>query len=439
MEDISDLPNPGFELGEAHLWLERDVKLFWDSFHLRRERHSSLDDDQPLRHLPDGFLNSLQPDARVVYYGPQEIGIEPIKGGSGKVLINLEYVVARRDASVSPSLNALEWNEGTGILTAVPLATDTEYWIYLANSHSSFVVGGGDYRNRLFLSQTADHNGMLGNSGAGENARLAGKIQTDKTPTSEGGPYFLQEIDISLISRQVSLPETYREFSDFVLTFVDADNIALQRIDGTYGQIYAGGNIQYLGNGYTLNRADAWIAWSNNDPRLVRHETALTPSSRYFCYLAGDLDSYNFNDINPETNRPWQAEDEGALGHYDDVKDLRLKLFLSPEEPDHGFLSESWPGYYARHVGQVSVDAVGKFVLPGTSQRSARLHSIRPGLTASLRSRSSLSVHRKSGFVGRRDPPVSSWLEVRSYRPIITTTLRYTNSLPVTWFRRIQK
>jgi hypothetical protein len=375
IDGFADLPDPGLQVGAAHVVLERDILYFFDGEQFRRPPHSSLDDDEPLRHLPNGFLRTLQPDARVVYYSPSEIGLEAIKGGSGKVLVNLEYVAARRDASVFANLAVLQWHEDTSTIQAAYIESDTEYWIYLANSSTAFVSnalpGDGshaaapawDYRGRLFLSLTPDHNGYLGATGAGRDARLVGKIQTDSTPPSEGGPFFLREIDISLISRQVSLPETYREFSDFVVQFVDQDTLALTKIDGTYGQIYAGGNLHYLGTGYELSRSDAWIEWDDMDgTRVIRHTEALSSSSHYYLYVAGEVDPYNFNEINPETNRPWQATDTGAAGHYVAALDMRLTVFLSPQHPDHGFLSEAWPGYYARHIGQVKTDANGRFV-----------------------------------------------------------------------------
>jgi hypothetical protein len=374
IEGLQNIPDPGTQVGGAHVVIERAVPFVWTGIRWERFRHSMLKDDEPLRHLPAGFLRTLNPDARVIYYSPTEIGIEPIKGGSGKVLVNLEYVLATREGSVSPNLAVLDWNDETRTIVARYIEPGTEYWIYLANADNAFVIQGlpgdaqhnaapaWDYRNRLFLSTTPDVNGYLADSGSGQNARLVGKIETDNTAAADGGPYFLRELDISLISRQVSLPETYREFSDFVVTFWDQQTLRLERLDATYGQIFAGGNLHFLGEGRVLQTDDPWIEWSDTEPKLVRRTNALSPSSQYFLYLSGEVDPFNFNAINPDTNRPWQATDTGAVEYYDPDLDLRLMLFLSPKEPDHGVLDEAWPGYYARHVGQVRTDEYGNFV-----------------------------------------------------------------------------
>ena len=292
------------------------------------------------------------------------------------MLVNLEYVSASVSASVYNNLAVLVWDEAGGTITPAYIEPSTEYWIYLANSSTAFVTEAlpadsthaaapaWDYRGKLFLSTTEAYNGYLGKSGAGKNARLVGKIEVDSTSVADGGPYFLRELDISLISRQVSLPETYREFSDFRVVFGDQDTLLLELIDATYGQMYVGGALEYLGSGYELSRTDPWIEWTSNAgaASIARRTTTLSASSRYYLYIAGDVDPYNFNEENPDTSRPWQATDEGAASHYNAALDMRLKMFLSPKEPDHGFLDETWPGYYARHIGQVKTDANGKFI-----------------------------------------------------------------------------
>ena len=64
IDGFANLPDPGMQVGAAHVVTERHVLHFWDGYNFRRLGHSTLKDDEPDRHLPAGFLTTLQPDAR---------------------------------------------------------------------------------------------------------------------------------------------------------------------------------------------------------------------------------------------------------------------------------------------------------------------------------------------------------------------------------------
>jgi hypothetical protein len=367
---FSELPSPGFEIGEAHLVIEPSVPHFWESFQWQRFRHSSLEDDESERHLPPGFLQMLTPDARVVFVSNTEIGIEAVKGGSGRVWVNGEYIEASRSASVLNSLAVLNWDTVNQRLVPAVLQNDSEYWIYLANTQDrSFVIEAfeicpaWDYRGKLLLSQTADTAGHLSGQGAGRNARLVGKISTDNRPASEGGPYFLRELDISLISRTTSFPETYRDYSDYQIRFIDENALRFALMDGAYGQIYVAGDLYYLGIEYLINRSDPTVEWKPELPGKVRHNAGnLQINSVYYIYISAEIDAFNFNEINPDTNRPWESTDANSAAHYNADLDIRLKPFLSLKEPEHSRMSAEYPGYYVRWIGVIRTDAYGYFI-----------------------------------------------------------------------------
>jgi len=374
VDNKSDLPNPGRSMGELHAVVETNVLLFWNGYQWLREKHSRLEDDEPERHLPPGFLQMVSPDARVVWISPTEISLEAIPGGSGLIWVNGEFVKAERSAAVTNKQPTLEIGSA-GILPVI-LQPETEYWIYVANSRdAAFSVhfplppgegqgegGSWDFRGRLFLSTTPETDGYLSTIGPGRNARLVGKVETDDTPTEQGGPFFLREVDISLISRTTNFPETLRDFSDYQVQFVDGDTLRFALLDGAYGQIYVAGNLHYLGVEYDITTNDPWVSWNDEAPGKIQRETgALSPNMQHYIYISGDVDEFNFNAVNPATNRPWTSKDIAAEGNYDASLDMRLKPFLSPKAPDHGRLDEQWPGYVTRHIGQIMTDSAGMF------------------------------------------------------------------------------
>ena len=54
-EKPSDLPRPGWRVGQAHMVIERHVQSFWTGEHWARNAHSGLEDDEPQKHLAGRF------------------------------------------------------------------------------------------------------------------------------------------------------------------------------------------------------------------------------------------------------------------------------------------------------------------------------------------------------------------------------------------------
>jgi hypothetical protein len=313
--------------------------------------------------------------ARIVYESPTQIGMEStVKGSIGGVWVNGELVVDDEvgvDAiTVSNTIPSLLWSNTAQTLTPAALTINTEYYIYLANHDTRFngILFSGvtyNFAGKLFLSQTPDISGYLGNIGAGLNARIVGKISTDgSTP-----PKFRREVDISWISRTTSFPETYRDYCDYRLEFVDESNIRLQLVDGEYGQISIAGQLLTFGDNISLSSSTARLSWIGDV--LSADYSTIAPSSMYYIYALDDANQWNFNAINPNTGIPWRESDVNSTGNYFASKDLRKRIALSLKAPESGVLSQVWPGYYARHIGYVRTDSNGFF------QYSSDLSAIR--------------------------------------------------------------
>ena len=522
VDSVGELPRPGLFTGAAHRVTENEIEIVWDGYRWKRlNSHRGLADDEPERHLPPGLIELFVADVKLSYRSPKELALDPVPGGRGYVFVNGARVDAGLSCSVFSSLPVLMWDDMDGrIFTILPEA-DTEYFVYLANDRSDeFRTQDWDFRGRLFLSKTSPINGYLSGTGAGRNARVAGKIQTNSYRR------FVRELDISLISRGPSLTETFRDYSDFFVSFVDQNTIRLQKKDNAYGQIYIPEELRYIGEGNEVSNSDKWLrvgrwevvadgahndgvadivpgliegarvtfssqthgyeAWrvfdnesgsqrrwltaagsntgwvaydfgeddkkvinkyrwrtieseSNAVPGVWRlegsndgmewttlHEGSqdvrtadtwigwfgffnnvayryyrffvsancghptymsmdeielveaqrvfvsgpdvieivngpLSASSTWYLYIANDVDAFNFNAVNPETNRPWQMDDSGAASNYVSELDLRLKMFAANGPPDHGRLSESEPGFWTRYLGRVETDAFGRF------------------------------------------------------------------------------
>ncbi len=522
VESLGELPRPGLFAGAGHKYTEHEIEVVWTGFEWRRlMTHKGLADDEPERHLPPGLIELFIADVKLSYRSPTELALDPVPGGKGYVLVNGERVTAELSCSVFNTLPVLMWDAVEDRVFCSDLEGNREYYVYLANRASEeFRTDRWDFRGRLFLSKSAPVNGYMSGSGAGRNARIAGKVQTNTYGR------FIRELDISLISRGPSLTETFREYSDFRVVFIDQDTIRLQKKDNAYGQIYIPEELHYLGEGNDVSRWEKWVylgdwkwladgstndseidatqtltgwtratassytegyepwkafndeyglknrwlssvgnvsgwicydfgendrtvinkyrwrtmeadsnavpgAWqlqgsndyrnwtilhsgSNNVQRsntwigwfsfsndiayryyrmnvsancghstyLVIDEIELVRAQGYtdrssgrlnlangpfpadtifYLYIANSVDGFNFNSRNPETNRPWQIDDEGAANNYIESLDLRLKMFASTTAPDHDRLTESEPGFWSRYLGKVETDAYGRF------------------------------------------------------------------------------
>lgn len=372
----SALPQVGFKVGEGHTVDEKGVPVYWDGYEWVREKHSALEDDEAERHLPPGFLRLLPADVRVVYVSTTELGMEPVEGGSGKIWVNGEYLQANKTMNVLRDVPVLNWNDQTNTVEPHYIEPSTEYWVYLTNNQSIAykveslpgdddhnATPAWDFRGKLFLSTSSDQDGYLSNTGVGEHARLVGKVETDSTSVASGGPYFLRELNISIISRTTSFPETYRDYSDYRITYQNNETLQMTLLDGMYGQIYVGGNLYYLGNNYSITTDGGYIEWDGSSEDKITYTSGSVKSNTlYYIYIGASVDSLNKNETNPSTNRPWQQQDDNSTNNYDADLDFRLRPFLCEETPDHGRLSEQYPGYWTRHIGQVTTDQDGNFI-----------------------------------------------------------------------------
>ncbi|MGB6065147.1 MAG: hypothetical protein WBG50_10075 [Desulfomonilaceae bacterium] len=359
----------------------------------------------------------------MTYYFPSEVGIAAVAGGTGNVVVNGETLTCSRSMSVLSSLAVINRDAaGTG-LEFLLVEPNTEYWIYLANTiDPAFVTNGlpedpthaaapaWDYRGKMFLSLSPNIDGYLSDQGSGKNALLVGKVETDASSK------FIRDVDISLVSRTVNFPETYRNYSDYQLQFVDQNTLCMKLLDGEYGQIAINQDLYYLGADYDIDIADAWIEWDTGT--VSRQTSALLPNTTYYAYLPSDIDSFNFNAVNPDTGRPWQVTDYKATTNYQAVLDLRLRPFLSTKAPEHGRMSDQWPGYEARNIGVIRTDGNGVFVNASDIsiiQRQAFNPSYLDGLaeiSLDMESDSSLKFPKKggsSGIVNVGGQPVQSY------------------------------
>ena len=303
----------------------------------------------------DGFVRGLTPELALAYISEDELSLQPNYTDFDYLKVSDQNIQASKRTSVFTFTPILNWNEsGQNLYQSLP-QPGTTYWVYLANRSDGFQTSTYDYRGRLFLSTTTPVNNYLGASGLGLNAILIGQAETNSSTK------FVNALDVSLISRQSNTKETFREFSDFDLMYVDENTLRLQKTYGTYGQMYIPESLYYLGDDREVFTTSSRIEM-NNDGTLRLDTSAITNNKLYYVYIASDSDIYNFNSINSATNRPWHPEDSGSSGHYDATKDFRLYLFLSTQTPDNSRLAQSYYGFWARQIGQVTTDGVGKFV-----------------------------------------------------------------------------
>lgn len=353
----SELPSKGYRIGDWHDVIEQDVPYYWDGENVRRYRLEMFEGSariDNLEELTGDFINGLQPGFELIYISENELSLRPIQNDFDYIRVNGQNIEASKRTSVFTSTPVLGWNAETQSLYWSTLQPDTDYWVYLANRSEGWDVSVYDYRGRLFCSGTSPVDDKLGDAGLSEHAILVGRIETD----SDGR--FRHEMDVSLISRESDLKETFREFSDFDLKWTNQTTLSLVKFYGAYGQIYVPESLYYLGANRQVTNADSRIEMDENE-LLIYTTSALDPGNLYYVYIGGNTDVYNFNDINPATNRPWHDTDEGSEGHYEAAKDRRLRLFLSSKMPEDGRMAQTYYGFWARHVGQVFVDDNGYF------------------------------------------------------------------------------
>lgn len=311
----------------------------------------------------NGFVRGFTPEFELIYVSENELSLRPRYNDFDYLTVSEQNIQASKRTSVFAFTPVLSWNEEGQSLYYSTLQPSTDYWVYLANRDSGFNLNIYDYRGRLFCSTNEPSSNYLGESGLGLKAILIGECRTNSSAR------FVHELDVSLVSRQSDMRETFREFSDFDLTYVDQDTLQLRRIYGTYGQMYVPESLYYLGENREVYTNSPRLTFDPDTGLLGYDSGLIAGNTLYYCYIAADTDIYNFNDFNPSTSRPWHPEDEGSsainpaneLPYYQSEKDLRLWLFLCTQPPDEGRLSQTYYGFWARHVGQVRTDGVGKF------------------------------------------------------------------------------
>jgi hypothetical protein len=306
----------------------------------------------------DGLIRGFTPELELVYVSENELSLKPNYSDFEYLTVNEQNIQASKRTSIFTQTPVLAWDENTSSLSQSVLAAETEYYVYLANRSIGFKIESGttpyDYRGKLFCSGTEPSNNYLGESGLGLNAIYVGNAETNASIK------FIHELDVSIISRVADSKETFREFSDFDLIFVDEDTLRLQKTYGLYGQMYIPESLYYIGDDREVYTSSLRIEL-DSQLNLVFDDSAIAADTTYYIYLAGDIDIYNNNAVNNATNRPWHPEDTGNPSLYDADKDLRLYMFLSTQVPDNGRLDESYKGFWTRYIGTIQTDANGKF------------------------------------------------------------------------------
>ena len=353
-----NLPRPGMGIGKAHILYYYDIKVMWNGYYWTRYKHSMIEDDEPWMHVPEGFmdgygeyqtntngailfLQSQQAEARLEFFSKISLGLlTSVPGKTGTLWVNNELLLTNDVTNVENGDPVIFYSGGN--ITTGNVDPSTEYYVYCGNSSFSACP------SKLFISQTPAINGRLGDELPGLNARIVGVVETD----SSG--FFIREIDMSYIGRKVEFSQTFWEYSDFQLQFIDENNLAFNRIDGTHGLCYINGQLLYLSSGRDVNREDYRIEWGggpyvDTDPILA--------SRIYQVYICNDSYEFNFNNIDGSTGFPYEE------GHpsYISALDFRRQLFLSTQPHDHRVFNQEYPGYYARHIGQVTTDENGYF------------------------------------------------------------------------------
>ena len=353
ISNLSDIPYPGLITGGGHAVTLKHVQVMWDGYNwVPFPKHSNLLNDEPDLHLPPGLIRSLVSSSfELTFISKKEISL--IRSGKDTgVLVNGVFVTVNNQ-SIHPQDGFVSLF--TPDLVVGALEANQEYYVYLSNNNSMFrSVGGKSLINSLFLSKQEPINGVWGGSSEGKNAIIVGRIETDNDCN------FRQELNISWISNRASLVEAFRDVCDFRLTFKNEKILCFEKLANAYGNIYIPEELKYLSSDYEISNSSYWLSLDSNEQPVLN--TSAISSGKKYCYIANEVDAFNFNTINAATNRPWQASDFDAATNYNADKDFRLKPFLSSSPPDHNRLAETWPCFYTRFLGDVNIDANGNFL-----------------------------------------------------------------------------
>ncbi|MGC8718178.1 MAG: hypothetical protein ACP5RW_09315, partial [bacterium] len=370
-----NIPYPGVKVGACHRLILYDVPVFWDGYVWRQHRHSNLDNDEPEKHLPSGFISLVPADVELVYVSKSLMALRKVKGGSGKFWLG-GYLV-EPDSTTILTNNYPVVNYDGGKIVISPIQKNTEYWVYIAHPFEDIFdikdsipesqehkgYNPVNLKGRLFLSNISPVEDAWGESELSRLARFVGRIQTDNSSKEEGGPFFKHELNISWISRKASLSEAFRDYSDYYIEYGDHEHIYLKLMDGYHGQIYVPEELIYFGMDYEIGINDPWVSIDpDTDEPIIHTDGGLLPNTEYFIYIVNDVDAVNFNAINEKTGRPWGPFDADSATKYNPKLDLRLKPFLCTKPHDHYRLTESWPLFYSRCLGHIWTDANGYFL-----------------------------------------------------------------------------
>ena len=302
----------------------------------------------------NGFVRGFTTELKLTYISDSELSLVPDYEEYTYLTVTEQNIAASKSTSVYLATPVLNWNDTTQTFSTTTIQPSyNNYYVYFADRSSGFLLPQADYRGRLFCSTTPPVNNYLGENGLGRNAILAGYVDTNSAGK------FIYTYGTSLISRTSDFKEIFRDHSDFDLVYTNETTLTLDQNYGTYGQIYIPESLYFIGIGSarTVKTTSARIEL---DPSggIVFDYSAIKPNQLYYCYMAGDLDIYNNNDLG-EDDRPLRP---GNVDYNED-KDLRLWPFLSksPPDPISGRLSDSYSGFWTRHIGQVTTDALGKF------------------------------------------------------------------------------
>lgn len=310
----------------------------------------------------NGFVPGWTPELEMAYISKNEIGLKPktvVGETADETAIRKQLATILEKSSVHIYTPVLDYTAGP-VLSFAEIEeknTTDSYYVYLANQHEDFATSIYDYRGKLFCSTITPSDNLWINSGDFE-AILIGTVETQ---TELGKIVFEHEYGTSLVSRESDVKETFREYSDFDLSYTDEDTITLERIYGTYGQIYVPERLYYIGESKEVTISD-WTVKVNIDNTLSLDTEGVSASTLYYTYIGSDTDIYNFNALaGTQPDRPLHPGETG----YDADKDFRLDIFLSTQPPDNMRLAETYYGYWARHIGQVRTDTTGKFIYSG--------------------------------------------------------------------------